>query len=102
MAVILQFIFIIAAVVTIVGIFKDDKKKPTDIKLGLYETTIQLGNKEYQIRSEVQMIRDYGDNDIHVSHNKIFGLPSDKLDKAMEILLTEHTLISKEDVKWKI
>ena len=67
------------------------------------KTKIEIDDVEYQISSEVELIRDYGDNDTQIKHNKIFGLrDKNLLIIANEILEAEHSLISKEDVKWKM
>jgi len=107
MAILIELLLGVIGVTTIiiwvVEYNKNKEVEDTDgLKIGLYEADIEINNKIYKIKTEVQLVRDYGDNDVHVVHNKIFGLPKENEDIGMEKLLTEHTLISKEDVKWEI
>ena len=104
MAILLEIIFVIAAIIAIISFFTPNKEesKEQPPRVGLYECVIKIGKTDYTIKTEVQLVRDYGDNDVHVVHNKIFGMPKDLSEVGVEILLTEHTLISKEDVKWEI
>lgn len=105
MALLIQTVFVIAAIITILAFFKPKDKEEnhtTPKPTGLYKATIEVEGEEYEIKSDVTLDKDYGDNEVSVTHTRIFGLPKDKLELAMETLLTEHTLISKDDVKWKM
>jgi hypothetical protein len=105
MAILIEIVFIIAAIITILAFLKPKDKEEnhtTPKPTGLYKAIIEVNGEECEIKTEVTLDKDYGEGEISVKHTKIFGLPKDKLELAMETLLTEHTLISKEDVKWKM
>lgn len=103
MIILIQVIFVIAVIVTILAFFKPKDKEEnhtTPKPIGLYLTKVNLKGNELYIRSEVRLNKEYSDDEISVTHTKLFGVPRGEIDDVMEILLNEHTLISKKDVKW--
>ena len=103
MAILIEIIFVIAAILTIFAILKPKDKEEnhtTPKPIGLYSTTVNVRGLELNIKTEVRLDKEYSDNEISVTHTKLFGVPRGEIDNVMEILLNEHTLISKEDVKW--
>jgi len=103
MAILIELILVIGAIVTILAFFKPKDKEEnhtTPKPIGLYTTTVNVRGVELNIKTEVRLDKEYSDNEISVNHTKIFGVPKGEIDNIMEVLLNEHTLISKGDVKW--
>ncbi len=107
MGLLIQAIFVIAALIAIISFFnpkKEEEKEITTRPIGLYSTNLsikgQSGPIELEIQSEVELVREYGEGDIHIEHKEIFNVPKELIKDVYDILSTEHALVSKEDVKW--
>lgn len=92
--------FLLAVLVLVFVKSIGDEDYPIEKPIGLYSVQIQIDNVDYNINVEVSLEREYGEGDIVVRHLNVYGVPNDKMDSAKNILLHDHTLISKDDVKW--
>ena len=110
MALFVQAIFVIAALIAIISFFAPkDKKKNEGIKIrpvGLYKANVevkgQTGSTPLEVQTEVELVREYGEGEVHIEHKEIFNVPKELVSDVKEILESEHTLVAKEDVKWNL
>lgn len=95
------FIAILLGFISLYHLINEDKELPLfNKKKGLYKCNVEILQKKYDLECEIELDKDYGDGDIEISFVKISGLPENLGEEGLNLLLNEHSIISKNDVQW--
>lgn len=106
MAILFELVLIIAAVIAIISFFapKKEKEEKQEKEQGLYTVNIKIDdNKHIDVKSVVELISEYGDDEIHVKHSKALNtfINVEEGFKVLSILNKDHNVIKRNSVKWE-
>lgn len=110
MGVLVTAIFVIAALVTIIAFFnpkeskeiKEIKKEVQFRDRGMFNIKdVEFRGQEIgTVRTVVEIIREYENDEVHVKHTEIFG-KNRLIEGLIDYLNTEYSFLDKTDIVWE-